>query len=247
MPFSHSARRSTVSSFIHSGKWQIPSWFRHQFPLQSLSISNITLPISPSQPDVLMWPASHNGDITFSDAYKFYSPHYAEEWTDLLWHSHFPPRISSTVWKITHNRISTQDNLQKRGKITASRCDMCLSSSETVNHLFLRCNFAARLWKWIWDTFNIPSTTPHSISDLWNMIRKLKFSPQIRQLLISCCLICLYALWDTRNKLIFHNIRPVPSRTLHYIKGWVQAITPLSPGHMANTVVDLNILKKLQH
>ena len=235
---------SSVSSLICQGSWVFPPWFKHQFPLHCIQISKITLP-SNSQNDTLIWPHSSNGDLSFKQAYCFYANHSKVEWADHLWHSFIPPRISFTVWKILLNKVSTHDNLRKRGCTFVSRCDLCKVETENVDHLFTNCHFASLLWKWIWDTFHIQTPLPTTVNALWNLVRKVNLSSQLKILFIACCLVNLFAIWEVRNKWIFHNIRPVPSRTLHYIKGWLQDLAPLMPGHMNNSQLDLLILKTL--
>ena len=235
--------QSSVSSLICNGSWVLPSWFKHQFPVHSIQISKITLPALNSQSDTLIWPHTPDGNLSYKQAYSFYANHSNVEWVDHLWHSFLPPRISSTVWKILLNKVSTHDNLKKRGFPLVSRCELCKEEAESVDHIFLHCHFASLLWNWIWGAFNISLPLPYSVNALWQLVRKVNLSSQLRNLFITCCLVTLYALWDVRNKLIFHNFRPVPSRTLHYIKGWLQELAPLLPGHMNNTQSDLLILK----
>ena len=215
-------RSSSVSSFILHGKWHIPSWFKHQFPVHSRLITNITLPINESATDSLIWPDSTNGMLTFKDAYFFFSPIHKVGWSNQLWHSFIPPRIFATVWKIILKKCSTHDNLIKRGFVIVSRCEFCKNCAEYADHLFIHCHFASLLWDWIWNAFNIHFSKPNTIQNLWHFICNVKFSSQIKNLFTACCLICLYSIWEARNNWIFHNTRLVPSRTLHYIKGWLR-------------------------
>ena len=53
-----------------------------------------------------------------------------------------PLKIKCFSWLCTENYISTWDNLLKCGWIGPNRGCLCNTSSETVNHLFVSCNFS---------------------------------------------------------------------------------------------------------
>ncbi|KAF5203901.1 hypothetical protein FRX31_006512 [Thalictrum thalictroides] len=50
------------------------------------------------------------------------------------------------MWTLNWNRILTVDQLQRRGLVIPNRCCMCNSANETIDHLFLQCNFARFIW-----------------------------------------------------------------------------------------------------
>jgi len=60
------------------------------------------------------------------------------------------------------NKISTWDNLIKCGKITPSLCSLCFKDVESVDHIFVHCDFTKKVWSdvkgglhlnMIWRTF----------------------------------------------------------------------------------------------
>ena len=65
----------------------------------------------------------------------------AENWHHNLW-----PKIASFCWLLLRRRILTWDNLLKRGMTGPSRCVLCSSASETMNHLLNECYFSSELW-----------------------------------------------------------------------------------------------------
>ena len=237
-------KSSKVSSFITTNHWTIPSWFKHQYPFLVSDILQIHLPSKPSV-DHLIWPLSPKGELTFKDAYKFYNNSQPVHWVSHLWKPFIPPRVSCLSWKIMQNRVPTQDNLQKRGMFFVSRCEICKTNVDNVEHLFLKCPYAHTLWSWLFSSFLINKDIPNSTSHMWRMIFKVRMSSQLLNLWISGCMLAFHLIWDTRNQAIFDGNRPVISRTLQHLKGWLQDLSSLMPGTMKNSVHELSILHKL--
>ena len=72
--------------------------------------------------------------------YKFYH---------FIWKTLIPNKIRVFGWLLTLKKLNTQDLLQKRQlflSVSSSWCVMCRNGSESVNHLFLHCSFAQRVW-----------------------------------------------------------------------------------------------------
>jgi len=46
------------------------------------------------------------------------------------------------------NRVSTRDNLIKRGvNLLSQQCIMCGRGEESIQHLFFECNYVLTVWK----------------------------------------------------------------------------------------------------
>jgi hypothetical protein len=58
-----------------------------------------------------------------------------------------PPRCKITLWIALNNKLLTWDNGLKRGWIGPGRCSLCKSNSESINHLFIFCPYAAQVMK----------------------------------------------------------------------------------------------------
>ena len=237
--------RSSVSSLIADKNWKIPSWFQHQYPFLIPKILQISLPLQ-TKSDSLIWPFSHKGDLTFKQAFLFLSPSHFVPWTKFLWKSFIPPRVSSTCWKLLHNKHPSQINLQKRGMILASRCEVCKHNEDSLQHTFVNCPFASLLWRWISYIFNINIPSRVSPMQLWEFVYNQHLSSQVFNIWINACLVCFHVLWDTRNNAIFNDHKPILSRTIHHLKCWIREMAFMAPGHMGNSVTDLIILKKLE-
>lgn len=62
-------------------------------------------------------------------------------WT-IVWHSDEIPKINFFCWLLAHKKVLTAENLKTRGICGPSRCVMCQSEEETLQHLFIECNYA---------------------------------------------------------------------------------------------------------
>ena len=195
--------------------------------------------------DKFIWPLSIKGSITFKDAFSFFNNFQELNWVKQLWQSFVPPRVSCTAWKILNGKIPTHDQMQKRGFILASRCELCKSNGESSSHVFIHCQFTSLLWKWLWQTFNINTSIPNSPMEIWKMVIAHKASPQVRHLLISGCLLCFHIAWEARNNAIFRSTKSIPSKTIQHFKCWLKDIASIAPSHMSNNVQDLTILHRI--
>ncbi|XP_058746724.1 uncharacterized protein LOC131619669 [Vicia villosa] len=72
-----------------------------------------------------------------------------------LWKVKAPPKILFFGWRIIHNnRLSTKDQLHKRGMSDVSRdlnCVFCLSEEECPSHLLGGCEVVSKVWKKVYE------------------------------------------------------------------------------------------------
>ena len=64
-----------------------------------------------------------------------------------------PPKLSFFTWEAVWGKVSTLDQLQRRGWTFAKRCYLCMECEETMDHLLLHCA------KTIVSLFSLFSTT----------------------------------------------------------------------------------------
>lgn len=57
------------------------------------------------------------------------------------------PSTQHFAWRVLINRITTNDNLSRRGILRGSNlCVMCGNADESSNHLFFSCKIAWSVW-----------------------------------------------------------------------------------------------------
>jgi hypothetical protein len=102
---------SKVSDFIFNGEWTIPVQLLQAFPALLSIVSQITIHVVPSN-DKIMWQHTDDGDLKLKDAYLFKSQQVQElSWAKAIWSKDIPPSKSMLAWRIMHNKVPTNENL----------------------------------------------------------------------------------------------------------------------------------------
>jgi hypothetical protein len=122
--------------------------------------------------DVWWWGLEEDGAFTVKSAYLFldriFPPVYMFDTYQLkvmnnIWRSAAPSKVIAFSWKLLRNRIPTKVNLAARGIQVAGgsvHCVHCVGNLEEVQHLFMFCDFACRVWseicKWLGFLYVMP-------------------------------------------------------------------------------------------
>jgi len=139
---------ASLASVIINGKWQIPP-FLLDHPLMAANIVEITLSTSPL-PGRRVWKQALDGLLTSKLAHQFLLvPHDTVEWVILIWRACIPPSHSFVFWCLMLSKLPTDENIQLRGCTLVSICVLCFQNAESSTHLFLTCDFAVALWRWL--------------------------------------------------------------------------------------------------
>lgn len=122
-----------------------------------------------------------------------------------------PTKISFCIWLLIRDKILTQRNLQKRGYALASRCAMCSKASEDVDHLFVGCPLASKVWAALAGSFfDYQRQSVKEFFALWEQFGVTEHGRVLARFLPHA--VC-WTLWKERNKRIFDG----NASTLHQI------------------------------
>ncbi|GAU28964.1 hypothetical protein TSUD_153800 [Trifolium subterraneum] len=107
--------------------------------------------------DQLMWPYSKDGTYTVKTGYNI-----LKHWQDSsvngsttnsfnhiwkkLWTLPTIPRHKTLLWRIYQQALPVRSALNKRGIPCLILCPRCLQKEETINHVFMECHRAAKIW-----------------------------------------------------------------------------------------------------
>lgn len=135
-------------------------------------------------------------------------------WMKDIWLLPLPPKIRVFLWKIVRGALPLGDNLETRGITTTTNCVFC-GLKETVNHMFLACNFATEVW----------SLAPiHCGDNLANArdftaaLQASKASPNLPPRgMVKGSLFpwIVWTIWKTRNQRVFENIHFSTVEVIH--------------------------------
>ena len=71
--------------------------------------------------------------------------HPAKFWKE-VWDPMALPKVNFFFWTLMHRKILTGENLMKRNIAGPHRCTLCKEAMETMDHLFVECPYANRVW-----------------------------------------------------------------------------------------------------
>jgi hypothetical protein len=63
-----------------------------------------------------------------------------------LWKLKIPPKHANLIWRILNKAIPVKDHLINRGIKCDPLCIRCNKSIETIDHVFLNCDWAKAVW-----------------------------------------------------------------------------------------------------
>ncbi|KAK2661381.1 hypothetical protein Ddye_007914 [Dipteronia dyeriana] len=123
----------------------------------------------------------------------------------------------------------------------ASRCSVCGVSSESSDHLFIRCPLAVALWEAVFSAFQRRIS-----SDTWSLFFSqamlVSFSDQVRVLWKTTIHVVVWSVWLARNQWIFKSKTMDFRSALSFVWRAVSDANWLEIGCMRNCVDDLLIL-----
>lgn len=123
-----------------------------QIPISSLRVANR-----------LVWSNSKNGQYLIALGYSLAkisqsrkkgdegtSRRTAEEegrmWNK-IWNLKIKKKVQHFIWKVCHNRIPVNVNLNKREVDINKTCKLCRDDPETIEHMFFHCERTKLIWK----------------------------------------------------------------------------------------------------
>ena len=94
-----------------------------------------------------------NGQVTARLAYNYivvstWDKTQVWHWKD-LWKWRIPLKIKCFYWLCMRNKVSTWDNLIRKGCISPNICHLCCCGGESIQHLFVDCFFGKKVCRLI--------------------------------------------------------------------------------------------------
>lgn len=235
---------SKVSDFILNGKWSILVSLISKYPRLQAEINQVVIPTTSCE-DQLRWCLNDSGILTFKDAYKFS----AMKGLDVSWSKFFMEELHSTI-KIIHsledlkNKMPTDENLWSKGCVIVSVCSLCGCYTETTEHLFLKCDFARKLWCWFGDSLSCHVDTS-SFMTIISLCSK-DWSSQALDIVAAGIINVLWSIWHCKNKLRFDNKRLPFQSIINLIVSNVSLVGNSSSGCMSNSISEFELLRNFK-
>jgi hypothetical protein len=137
-----------------------------------------------------------------------------------LWKCGAPSKICAFSWQLILNRIQTKDNLLKRRIISAQQgqCAICGSSPESAIHLFLHCDFAAKVWYAIIRWLGFVIVLPHCIESSMAVLIGCAKNKKERKALSLIWSVFMWVMWSVRNDVVFSEATVIVDEVVEKIK-----------------------------
>ena len=139
-----------------------------------------------------------------------------------IWYFNIPHKIKCFIWLTCNKKINTWDNLCKKRWHGPNRCCLCNEEAESVDHLFVRCNFLKEV---VWGLnclfdVNISWTAPTFMENLSIWVSKSGS-------LLYLSLFLMWNIWKAKNRKLFDDQNPVMAGLLHIIFDEINTYKPL--------------------
>ncbi|CAN1743688.1 hypothetical protein LINPERHAP1_LOCUS1881, partial [Linum perenne] len=150
-----------------------------------------------------------------------------------IWVPAAPSKVSCLLWRIFLNKIATIDNLQKRGFRLANKCVMCNSNLESVDHLFLHCEYFSSVWALLSSSLSLHGPLPSAVSAFIIGWKGMNSAQSFSRVMIILLHATYWHIWKERNSRIFKDSSrppPVVYRLICFdIGDWLSADGSFSP------------------
>ncbi|KAL0678051.1 hypothetical protein Bca4012_006032 [Brassica carinata] len=184
------------------------------------------LSLKPSKTDVadkLIWLGTTSGEYTTKSGYlkalelndtNPIPPTSVEvDWKKGIWNLQTAPKIKLFLWKIFKGALPVGEALAVRNIGSAQTCALC-DSNESINHLFLHCDFAYNVCRLAPFSTCIDARGLLDLSTAWLGLCKLTCLPPVGISLGPLAPWILWALWLARNDRIFNNKGTTPEEVI---------------------------------
>ncbi|KAM6572269.1 hypothetical protein CsatA_016349 [Cannabis sativa] len=161
--------------------------------------------------DNWFWTLESNGYFSSKSAYRaqaadrVISCEVAPSLWNKLWNSKIPERLKVLWWCILSKALPVRVVIARKFPIEDDKCPLCGAAVETMEHVFLSCDFASHLWRSTpWGIYPICDTGIR----MWDWV---KFLWDLKSKGINAEEAFLYAsiiidkIWQTRNEKVHNN------------------------------------------
>jgi hypothetical protein len=182
-------------------------------PFEALQIYQIPL-VDTNSNDELTWSGTKDGIYSVKSGYQAVmdwktqhqnqaaSNYYDKEpgWKH-LWKLKIPPKHANLIWRILNKAIPVKDHLISRGIKCDPLCVRCNKSIETIDHVFLKCDWVRAIWFGSPLTINFNLLNNHQSFTDWLTTMLENSKNEDMEKIISL----IYNIWNARNLFVFQN------------------------------------------
>jgi hypothetical protein len=180
-----------------TNNWNSQTINQNFLPMEANTILQIPLPNNPND-DIISWQGTQDGHYTVKSGYhtqvgwNLAKSHQGQANThqlkttlwNKLWKIQSPPKHLHLLWRIINNALPTKTNLFNKGITQESLCPRCNKSPETIEHVFLQCDWVTQVWFCSPLTITTPIIQANSFAD-WLEYMIMHTQPETTQLIAT--------------------------------------------------------------
>jgi len=191
--------------------WRL-RWRRSRFEWESImkvELMNLIIGKSPRKEaeDVMVWNGDSNGVFSLKSEYQTLcqSPNgISHDGYSLLWQVKALPKALFTAWRVLIGRLSTYENLTRRGMVVNSTlCVLCKAAEESNHHLFLTCIFAQKVWSLCLRWIGILFVQHKDLMNHFESFYLVHLSFKQNQVWKGVWVAIIWSIWKQRNLVVF--------------------------------------------
>jgi ribonuclease HI len=118
-----------------------------------------------------------------------------------MWKIQSPPKFLNLIWRIINQAIPVRDKLTTKGIRCSPICPRCNNALETIDHVFLRCEWAKAVWFGSPMTLNCDRIADESSFQDWLITTITSNCMGSSEYIIAI----IYHIWKARNLLVFQD------------------------------------------
>ncbi|XP_042479782.1 uncharacterized protein LOC122060745 [Macadamia integrifolia] len=135
----------------------------------------------------------------------------AVSWASLVWNKDLPSRLSTLAWCWAHGKLPADDKIQKKQIYLPSRSDLCGSSEESFNHLFLDCRYSSEMWDRAAVMLNVVWTNQPTVVDVIKWWKNKVRGWSLKRPWMIGLVVIIEAIWKERNGRCYEGKASCPS------------------------------------
>ncbi|XP_045831362.1 uncharacterized protein LOC123922707 [Trifolium pratense] len=207
-----------------------------------------------TQPDTLTWDGTRDGTYTMKSGYHAIidwannsnsnnatSSNCSMEIWKVLWKLNVAPKHSHLIWRSLRNAIPVKGSLFKRGIRCDPLCPRCLDHVETIQHVFMDCEWTKKVW---FASPLILNLNLNHLTEFYDWITYMinNTDKECMEKIVAI----IYEIWNARDQLVFQEndlppqeISVIALRRLHeyqtYGEKQIPVQNPMAKGCSNNT------------
>ena len=129
-----------------------------------------------------------------------------------IWSCDISLKIKCFLWLAIENRISTWDNMVKKGWIGPNRCNLCKGGEESVYHIFTVFPYTVQIFNCMSKRFNLRVSWSNNslLENMENWLSQITVNSHLPIFIIWC-------IWISRKQAIFYSREATTSLTCLHI------------------------------